>query len=116
MNITAFGIAALAITSAAPGCEAPEQAGETDEASANDAAPEGHEEVGTASQALGCVCDVHCTVAKVKPDAYCPSTIGGHGRTIFLGSCRKACDRARDNAKSKLVDGCVIDECSESNH
>lgn len=111
--ITALGITALPITFGALGCATQDQAKEADEVNASNAAPEEGEHVGTASQAA-CVCKVHCTVAKVKQDAYCPPTIGGEDRTTFLGPCAKACGWARGNAQSKLGDGCVLDECSET--
>lgn len=60
--------------------------------------------------ALGKECKATCTVAAYG--AICPSTISGYGKTTFLGGCTKACNKARDDAASKLPVGCIINGCN----
>jgi hypothetical protein len=61
--------------------------------------------------ALGHECNATCTVVNLGADM-CPETISGYGYTTFLGGCKKACKRARDDAASKLPVGCQINNCN----
>lgn len=61
-------------------------------------------------------CSTVCTV-EGHPDLACPATIGGFGRTTFLGGCKKACGFARDDAAAKIAQafpGCVTSVCTDS--
>ena len=58
-------------------------------------------------------CWATCTVTNLG-SGVCPATIGGYGRTTFLGGCGKACNKARGDAASKLPPDCVIYNCSYS--
>jgi len=61
--------------------------------------------------ALGKECNATCTVASYGGSA-CPTTISGYGKTTFLGGCKKACSKARNDAASKLPAGCIINACN----
>lgn len=66
-------------------------------------------------QALGKSCSATCTVQKLDPNAWCPATVAGYGRTTFLGGCNKACDKALADARTQaLPAGCAIYSCSTS--
>lgn len=58
-------------------------------------------------------CWATCTVINVGAGS-CPVTMGGYGNTTFLGGCNKACNKAKGDAASKLLPGCVINNCSFS--
>lgn len=66
-------------------------------------------------QAFGKTCTATCTVQKFDPNAYCPTSVVGYGRTTFLGGCNKACNKALEDARTQaLPPGCVIYSCSTS--
>jgi hypothetical protein len=60
---------------------------------------------------LGQECNATCTVVNLGAEM-CPETISGYGYTTFLGGCKKACKKARDDAASKLPEGCQINNCN----
>jgi hypothetical protein len=72
---------------------------------------DGEDAEGGQVHALGKWCNVSCSVVRVAP-GWCPDTIGGSGRTTFLGGYNKACEKAQHDAASKLQPHCRIHTCS----
>jgi hypothetical protein len=85
-----------------------------DDAERIEMSAEGASNISAPPQNLGKTCHAMCTVAKIDPNAWCPATMAGTGRTTFLGGCNKACNKADGDAASKLPPGCVIYQCNHT--
>lgn len=112
-----FVVIVMAVAGAACSAEGTESDTEEGSVRLGELANDSEENLGANTEALMTRIDVEavCEVIKTKVDAYCPSTIVGHGWTRPpFPSCRKAHSRAIDDARSQLGDGCSLGSCQFS--